>query len=132
MNAFHHYIGMPWVAGAEGPQAWDCFSFTRHVQEKHFHCALPRLVFPDYDAKRQLVELYSATRGSIPWDTVLVPRHGDMVVIRSPLHTGTWLDIDGGGTLHCVRGQGVVWTRDTAWMLSGFGPREYLRFRGVQ
>jgi hypothetical protein len=43
------------------------------------------------------------------------------------MHIGTWLDVDGGGVLHCTRGIGVIFTHDAAWRLSGFGRREYFR-----
>ena len=40
------------------------------------------------------------------------PQDGDVVLMRqskNPVHAGLWLDTDGGGILHCVRGIGVIY-----------------------
>lgn len=127
MNQFAHYIGMPWEEGATGPGSWDCMAFAAHLQRVHFGVEMPSVTIPDYDDKRALVLLNATHLERENWRQVDRPRHGDMVCIRSPLHYGTWIDYQGGGVLHCVRGVGVVFTASSAWAISGFGRRQYLR-----
>lgn len=130
MSVFAEYIGTPWEAGAQGPEAFDCMAFFRHVQQKHFAIEVPAIIAPDYEDPAQLVELFGAHPERARWQRVPAPKHGDAVIVHKPMHIGTWLDIDGGGVLHCVRGAGVVFTKDSGWMMSGFGRREFFTFRG--
>lgn len=125
MSVFADYIGLPWQAGAQGPDAYDCMGFFRAVQRRHFGVTVAPIIAPDYDDPAALVELFSNHVERARWARIERPRHGDAVIIHRPLHIGTWLDVDGGGTLHCVRGIGVVFTPDAAWPVSGFGRREF-------
>ena len=127
MSEFEKYIGQPWSAGAEGPDAWDCMAFTAHIQREHFDVEMPRITIPDYDDVRGLVLLNSTHFERENWKKVPTPKNGDLVFVRSPMHYGVWLETNGGGTLHCVRGQGVVWTKDASWVTSGFGTKIYFR-----
>lgn len=131
MSDFSQYIGAPWEAGAQGPQAFDCMAFFRHVQGRHFGIAVPPIIAPDYDDPAQLVRLFAGHEERARWTRIEQPEHGCAVIVHHPLHIGTWLDVDGGGVLHCVRGAGVIFTADSAWRFSGFGRREYFRFNEV-
>jgi hypothetical protein len=124
------YIGLLWEAGAQGPDAYDCWSFFRMVQKKHFNLEVPLILAADYDDPTLLVNLFREHEENQRWGTPkpYFPVHGDAVIIHKPLHVGTWLEVDGGGVLHCMRGSGVVFTHEAAWRLSGFGRREYRRF----
>jgi len=128
MIDFAQYIGIPWQAGAQGPDAYDCMSFFRLIQAQNFGIQVPAIIAPDYNDPGVLVELFSNHAERLRWHRVEQPRHGDAVIIHRPMHVGTWLDIDGGGVLHCVRDAGVVFTPDAAWRMSGFGRREYFAF----
>lgn len=130
------YIGQAWEAGAQGVganggPAWDCWAFFRAVQWNHFGIEVPIVVPDDYDDGGGLVRLMRGHAEGSRWAPVAAPMNGDGVVIHRPLHVGTWLDVDGGGVLHCVRGIGVIFTRDAAWGVSGFGRREFRRFAGA-
>lgn len=129
MSDFARYIGIPWAAGAIGPDAYDCMAFVRMVQAEHFGVDMPEIAIPDYDDSRGLVGLMNGHGELANWAPVKQPRHGDGVLIRTPMHYGVWLDLDGGGVLHCVRGAGVVFTKDAHWQMSGLGRRQYLRHR---
>lgn len=122
------YIGIPWEAGAQGPGAYDCWAFFRMVQREHFGRRVPVILAPDYDDPSALVGLFRAHEENGRWGLAYVPRDGDGVIIHKPFHVGVWLDADGGGVLHCVRGCGVIFTHNAAWRNSGFGRREYRRF----
>jgi hypothetical protein len=127
MSEFAQYIGTPWEAGAQGPDAYDCMAFFRMVQGQHFGIDVPIIIAPDYDDGAALAGLFAGHDERSRWLRVETPSHGDAVLIKKPMHIGTWLDIDGGGVLHCVRGAGVVFTSAASWRLSGFGRREYYR-----
>ena len=61
------------------------------------------------------------------WVKVPKPFHGCGTLVHRPLHIGVWLNIDGGGVLHCSRGIGVIFTQDSSWHMSGYGRKEYFR-----
>lgn len=130
------YIGIPWEAGAQGigangQPAYDCWSFFRHVQREHFGIDMPLVQANDYDDAGEIVSLINNHPVGGHW-APLTPgaalQSGDGVVVHRPLHVGLWLDVDGGGVLHCVRDSGVVYTRDRVWPHSGFGRREFRRY----
>ena len=123
--SFAQYIGIPWVAGAQGPDAFDCMAFFRYVQGRHFGIEVPQIIAPDYDDPMALSAMFSDHPERQRWTRIDQPRHGCAVLVRRPMHIGVWLDMDGGGVLHCVRGAGVVFTHGGAWPASGFGRREY-------
>jgi hypothetical protein len=125
---FARYIGTPWEAGAQGPDSYDCWGFFRMIQSEHFGVDVPLVIAPDYDDTTVLVDLFRTHGENSRWESVARPSHGDAVIIHKPFHIGVWLDIDGGGVLHCVRGSGVIFTKDFNWRTSGFGRREYRRF----
>jgi hypothetical protein len=124
------YIGLPWEAGAQGPDAYDCMGFFRMIQGRHFGIKVPVIIAPDYEDGAALAGLFCGHEERGRWPPVAAPQHGDAVIIHKPLHIGTWLDVDGGGVLHCTRGIGVIFTQDASWRLSGFGRKEHFRFTG--
>ena len=125
--SFAQYIGTPWVAGAQGPDAFDCMAFFRHVQNKHFGIDVPEIIAPDYDDPTALSSMFSEHPERQRWTLISKPEHGCAVLVRRPMHVGIWLNLDGGGVLHCVRGAGVVFTSDSSWPNSGFGRREHFK-----
>ena len=127
MSEFAHYIGLPWESGAQGPDSYDCMGFFRMVQRAHFGVQVPIIIAPDYEDGAALAGLFVRHEERSRWLPVDAPAHGDAVLIKKPMHIGTWIDVDGGGVLHCVRGAGVVFTLDAAWRLSGFGRRAFFR-----
>lgn len=125
---FEKYIGLPWEAGAQGPTSYDCMSFFRQVQAECFGIEVPSIIATNYDDPIALVHLFGDHPERKRWTKLAAPVHGCAVIIRRPMHIGVWLDIDGGGVLHCVRGAGVVFTADSSWSVSGFGRREHFEF----
>lgn len=125
--SFEKYIGIPWKAGAQGPDAFDCMAFFRHVQKHEFGLDIPAIIAPDYEDHYAIADLFNTHPERQKWPRIPKPVHGCAVIIHRPLHVGTWLDVDGGGVLHCARGCGVIFTHDSSWALSGFGRREYFK-----
>lgn len=117
------FIGTPWEKGASGPNSFDCWHFFRFAQRELFGIDLsPVDGYGKSDVRSE--------RKS--WQPVEIPSEGDAVLVHHPLHIGLWLDYAGGGILHCVQGQGVIWTRERAWRVDGFGERKYYRHRSRQ
>lgn len=125
------YIGTPWEKGGEGPQAYSCWGFFRMVQTTRFGIAVPA-VHVDVDDDAALLHAVSRHPEGQRWEKVSAPRHGDAVIVHRPLHIGIWIDYEGGGVLHCVRGIGVIFTPGSAWASSGFGRREYRRIKNSE
>jgi len=122
---------LPWQAGAQGPDAYDCMGFFRMIQGRHFGIQVPAIIAPDYEDPNALAALFKTHEERGRWARIAKPAHGCAVLVHSPMHIGTWLAVDGGGVLHCVRGAGVIFTRDSAWTVSGFGRREFFEFAGA-
>ena len=126
---FADYVGIPWAAGAQGPDEFDCMGFFKMLQGKHFGIEVPLIISPDYDNPEVLAELFGRHEERTHWFRIDKAEHGCAVIVHRPMHIGTWLDVDGGGVLHCVRGPGVIFTTNSAWPVSGFGRREFFRHK---
>ena len=101
--------------------------FFGHIQRTNFGISVPTIIAPNYDDPNTLANLFKTHGERAMWSRIDWPEHGCAVIVHNPLHIGTWLDMDGGGVLHCVKGVGVVYTHGAAWPSSGFGRREYFR-----
>jgi len=121
------YVGIPWAAGAQGPDSFDCMGFFKMLQSKHFGIEVPSIIAPDYDNPEVLADLFGRHEEREQWTRIDQVEHGCAVIVHRPMHIGTWLDVDGGGVLHCVRGPGVIFTTDSSWPVSGFGRKEFFR-----
>jgi hypothetical protein len=121
------YIGLPWEAGAQGPESYDCMGFFRHVQGAHFGIDVPPILAPSYDDPAVLVALFKTHAEHQNWHRIPQPEHGCAVIVHRPMHIGVWLEQDGGGVLHCVQGVGVIFTHRSTWPVSSFGRCEYYR-----
>jgi hypothetical protein len=69
----------------------------------------------DIDAHntRACIKSFQAERDSGHWSAVDNPGHGDCVLMSQsmlPTHVGVWLDVNGGGVLHCAEGMGVIFS----------------------
>lgn len=121
------YIGIPWEAGAQGPNSYDCMAFFRHIQKELFNIEVPLVIAPDYNDQHAIADLFSTNPERKKWHKISQPEHGCAVLVHRPMHIGTWLNIDGGGVLHCTRGIGVIFSQDSSWRVSGFGRKELYR-----
>lgn len=106
------YIGIPWARGGTGPHAYNCWNFVRHIQLAHFGRDLPQV---EVDEDRPMTFVRTLYRHSTrrSWAATATPREGDCVEMGSGgtvTHIGIWVDVDGGGVLHCVQGMGVVFS----------------------
>lgn len=124
-------IGLPWHATAEGPRAFHCWAFVRHVQAEHFGRTLPAIPNPDDLLAQARAFRDHPERGR--WARVKTPMEGDCVLLRQaryPVHVGVWINVDGGGVLHCARDSGVVFQRLDALAVNGWKVEGFYRFEG--
>jgi cell wall-associated NlpC family hydrolase len=123
------YLGKPYQIGAQGPDRFDCWGFFRYIQRERFGIDVP---FIDADAGNfhEVARRFRDSDEREMWISVTSPKEGDAVLMahcKYPSHVGVWLDVDGGGVLHCVRGEGVVFGSLTSLKNSGWGKVEYFR-----
>ena len=124
-------IGLPWVAGARGPDAYDCWGLFLAVQRQHFGRALPEIPVDALDL-RAVLDAFTAHPERQRWQPVSAAEEGDAVLMRQslyPVHIGVWLDIDGGGVLHAVRHAGVVFQTLAALNAHGWRIEGHYRFK---
>ena len=51
------YIGLPWVAGAQGPDSFDCWGFVRYIHKQEYGHNVP-LVNVDPDNFRDVLNAF--------------------------------------------------------------------------
>ena len=105
------YIGKPWVSGARGPEAFDCWGLVRHVQQHTFNRPpLPEYPIPPENRDEVKAALSVATNapewiqlpGPVDRCAVALSRGSECV------HVGVYLAADGGLVLHALERVGVV------------------------
>lgn len=104
------YLDHRWESGANGPDAWDCWTFFRHVQAVHFGRDVPA-VGVRAENIHEVTRAFGSHCERARWREIDVPGDGDAVLLahsRYPSHVGVFLAIDGGGVLHCQNGAGVL------------------------
>lgn len=124
-------IGLPWLAGARGPEAYDCWGLFLAVQRQHFGRDLPQIPIDALNL-RAVLDAFHGHPERQRWQPVSAAEEGDAVLMRQsryPVHIGVWLDIDGGGVLHAVRHAGVVFQTLAALDAHGWRIEGYYRFR---
>jgi cell wall-associated NlpC family hydrolase len=123
------YIGRPWVNGAQGPDSFDCWGFFRFIQINHFALDVP-LIEIDADNFKVVAQKIMSDDERGNWASVSLPTQGCAVLMahsKYPSHVGVWLDVDGGGVLHCIRGEGVVFSTISSLKTCGWGRVEYYK-----
>ena len=104
------YIGLPYVAGAQGAESFDCWSFVRYVLKHEYGLDVPPVNINPNNL-RDVLHAFKDDLAFQAFEEIPQPYDGDVVLMRqakNPVHAGLWIDVDGGGVLHCVCGSGVV------------------------
>lgn len=97
------------------------------MQREQFGIEVPEYAIDANDFKKTATEFANSTERAA-WLPAIVPSLGCAVLMahcKFPSHVGVWLDADGGGVLHCVRGEGVVFSTLAHLKNSGWGRVEY-------
>lgn len=131
---WNQYIGLPWESGAQGPEAFDCWSFFRAIQRLHFKRDLP-VISVDANNIRTVISAFQETSEYSSWEQVErfdQLENGDAVLMsqsRFPSHVGAWIDVDGGGVIHCVHGSGVIFSTPTTLTRDGWSNIKLYKFK---
>lgn len=108
-------VGLPYVDGAEGPDAFYCFGLVRYIKHRFYGVELPQVLV---DVDSSLAVARALRRASFdetlitPTDT---PKDGDGVILgQGPVgeHVGLYIDAPGArGIIHAERHAGVLFQR---------------------
>jgi cell wall-associated NlpC family hydrolase len=118
------YIGEPYV-WAEN----DCWAFCRRVWAEQFGLTVPAVAMSGSNL-RAITREISHNDERANWSQVDTPAEGDAVLMahgRYPSHVGIWIDADGGGVLHCIDPQGVVFSTRAGLDRAGWRRVAYYR-----
>lgn len=113
------FIGLPYAIGGQGPEAYNCLGFVRHVEHVQFGRELPPL--PSAEGLLAIARAMRDHTASTGWAKVAVfdrrgtaqvlidrPRSGDIVMmahLSHPTHVGIWVDdVERGAVLHLAEG----------------------------
>ena len=124
------WLGLVWRAGARGPDAYDCWGMFLAVQRANFGRDLPEIPVDALNL-RTVIQTFRDHPQRQHWSRVDSPQEGDAVLMRQsryPVHVGVWLAADGGGVLHCVQGNGVVFQSTAALAQHGWQVEGCYRF----
>jgi len=125
------YIGAPWVEGAEGPDAYDCYGLLRTVMQTHYGIEMP-VVELDRGNVLAVVRAIRRHEENANWEPLAKPEDGCLVKMfraGDPDHVGIWIDADGGGVLHCNQVDGVAFHGAIDLPMLGWRNIQYYRRR---
>ncbi len=128
------YIGKPWVVASDGPEAYDCWGLVVEIHRRLYGRTLEIIPVEENNLKA-LIRTIDAHPERKRWDIVRKPKEGDIALMRQsrhPIHVGIWLDVDGGGILHCIQGNGVVFQNLLSLASAGWKIENFYRYIGDQ
>ena len=126
------YIGKPWKLGCGGPDAFDCWGLVVDVYRRLYGKALSAIPAPKNNLKALILTIDKHPERQ-RWEAVSPPQEGDIALMRQsryPIHVGLWVDVDGGGILHCIQGAGVVFQGLEALEFTGWKIEAYYTYKG--
>lgn len=105
------YLGKPWVSGACGPDAFDCWGLLWAVYREQFGIEIARYPGVAEAGTLETVRRIEGWKDLPEWETLAAPVHGCAVAMSMNLrfhHVGMFLDVDGGLVIHAADGRNVV------------------------
>lgn len=126
------YIGKPWVVASDGPDAYDCWGLVVEIHRRLYGRTLEIIPVEENNLKA-LIRTIDAHPERQHWEAVKNPREGNIALMRQsrhPIHVGIWLDVDGGGIMHCIQGAGVVFQNLLSLGSMGWKIDNYYRYIG--
>lgn len=121
MTWIEDLIGLPWEAGARGPDSFDCYGLVFWVYLTKLEFEISPL--KDLDPKNLLAVNRTYVDESRSWKQVAKPDNFSVVAMSTNKlihHVGIWLDIDGGTVLHAMEKSHVVAQSLMSLRSSGF------------
>lgn len=121
-------IGLPYGEGSFGPNSYNCWGLLHYVQGQYFGVRMPKAPIGDAGRCHKMFRDH-VTAGV--WALTDSPTHGDGALLRggNEPHVGVYLDFDGGGILHSMRGAGVIFTSVSELYKFGFSKVKYYRLK---
>ncbi|HTM76514.1 MAG TPA: peptidoglycan endopeptidase [Devosia sp.] len=119
-------IGTPYVLGAQGPQAVDCYSCATILQRAVFGRQMPDFTMPGAAGRAAIAAAIAVHPERGRWREIDAPQDGALVTMARNdcgYHLGTWLVDDGGLIVHAMENIGVV--ADTIQSLQAIGWRRF-------
>ena len=122
-------IGKPWVANAKGPDAYDCWHLTKHVEKQLFERCVPEIIVPEVPTWPWMIEQFTEHSELKNWvecpyvaGGIVNASDGAIVLMaryRQPAHCGVWLQKE-RGVIHAEERDGVTFMdlttlRSTGW-----------------
>lgn len=124
-------IGKPWVSGACGPDAFDCWGLLRHVLAARRGITLCPHAGVDESGLAGMLRT-AEDECAAHWERIDQPAHLCGVAMgrgRRIEHVGIWLEEGGGGILHSYCGGGVVFERQANIRARGFQTFIFYNFK---
>jgi hypothetical protein len=116
-DALNAVLGRPWLANAKGPDAFDCWHLTAHIQAVIFGRILPTVSVPAAASWAWMIAAIESHPERqnwrfVPADRMGLVKAGDGAVVLMarydrPAHIGTWLKAE-GRVIHADARLGVV------------------------
>ena len=125
------YIGRPWKCAAAGPDAFDCWGLVVDIHRRFYNRHLTIIPVEENNLKA-LIQTIDKHPERQYWKSVTSPCEGDIALMRQsrhPIHVGIWLDVDGGGILHCAQASGVVFQDLNNLRLCGWHIESFYRYK---
>lgn len=135
-------LGRPYVAGATGPEAYDCYGLARHLQAVLFDRELPLFSLPADASRFAIASAIAVHPERQRWRETTLPVDGALAVMARQgcgFHIGVYLDLDGGTIVHATETVGVVAERPfylcspaARWRIGYFVPGTAAELSGGQ
>jgi cell wall-associated NlpC family hydrolase len=129
------HLGKPWVAGARGPNAFDCWGWLVWCYRQHHGIDLPVWAGVDPKDKRRVsgIMLDSTASGS-DWIATTAPVDFCAVAMSQSKiihHVGLYLAIDRGVVVHACDGKGLIAQPVHQLPASGWRTIQFYRHRAL-
>ena len=124
-------IGKPWVSGAAGPEAFDCWGLLRHVLLERRGLSLCPYSGVKETGLADMMKT-ATSEAAYRWKRLNGPEHLCGVAMshgRRIEHVGLWLEEAGGGILHSHESAGVVFQSQSSIRNTGFQNFMFYQFR---
>lgn len=124
-------IGKPWVSGASGPEAFDCWGLLRHVLKERRGFQLSQYGGVKETGLSEMLKT-ATSEAAYRWRRIVQPVHLCGVGMsrgKRIEHVGLWLDEANGGVLHSHEGAGVVFQSQSSIRQTGFQNFMFYNFR---
>lgn len=120
------YIGNPY--DIDGEKGYNCWTFAREILKEHFNLDVSEIVYNPHHLL-SVAKTISHQKNLPHWSKITGRKRndGDVVLLSkadTPIHVGVWLNVDGGGVIHCAEGSGVVFSSRSSlnnnfWTIKG-------------